>query len=100
MAPALVRLETGEREGLSILFPPSGAEVLVLEYGDDARGLSLSARGGRAPLTWYAEGERVEAEPTSGRAIWRPSAPGFYDVTVVDADGDRARVRVRIRDAG
>jgi penicillin-binding protein 1C len=100
VAPALARFETGGREELSILFPPSGAEVLVLDYGEDARGLSLSARGGRAPLTWYAEGARVETEPTSGRAIWRPAAPGFYDVTVVDADGQNARVRVRIRNSG
>jgi penicillin-binding protein 1C len=101
VAPALVRFErSGEREGLSILFPPSGAEVLVLDYGEDSRGLSLSARGGRAPLTWYAEGERVANESTSGRAIWRPEAPGFYEVTVVDADGQSARTRVRIRSAG
>ena len=100
VAPALTRFENGEREALSILFPPANAEVLVLDYGADARGLSLSARGGRAPLTWYAEGARVEGEPTSGRAIWRPAAPGFYDVTVVDADGERAQVRVRIRDRG
>jgi penicillin-binding protein 1C len=100
VAPALARLDASEREGVSILFPPSGAEVLVLDYGPDARGLSLSARGGRAPLTWYAAGERVESEATSGRAIWRPRAPGFYEVTVVDADGERARSRVRIRNAG
>jgi penicillin-binding protein 1C len=99
-APALVRFDPGEREGLSILFPPANAEVLVLDYGADARGLSLSARGGRQPLTWYAEGVRVAMEPTSGRAIWRPSAPGFYNVTVVDADGQSANVRVRIRDSG
>lgn len=100
VAPALARFEGGEREGLSILFPPSGAEVLVLDYGAESRGLSLSARGGRGPLTWYAEGARVPDEETSGRAIWRPSAPGFYDVTVVDADGQSANVRVRIRDRG
>jgi penicillin-binding protein 1C len=99
-APALVRFEGNEREGLSILFPSANAEVLVLDYGAEARGLSLSARGGRGPLTWYAEGERVASEPTSGRAIWRPRAPGFYDVTVVDAEGERAQVRVRIRDRG
>src|SRR5690606_14533434 len=70
LAPALTRLESQEREGLSILFPPNGAEVLVLDYGAAGRGLSLSARGGRAPLTWYAAGARVESEATSGRAIW------------------------------
>ncbi|MBL8530872.1 MAG: penicillin-binding protein 1C, partial [Hyphomonadaceae bacterium] len=100
LAPALTRLETSEREALSILFPPAGAEVLVLDYGANARGLSLSARGGRAPLTWYAEGAPVASEATSGRAIWRPRAPGFYTVTVIDADGQSARVRVRIREAG
>ncbi|MEJ0060248.1 MAG: penicillin-binding protein 1C [Terricaulis sp.] len=100
-APGLVRLEGGgAEEGLSILFPPNNAEVLVLDYSEDARGLSLSARGGRAPLAWYAEGARVATEGTSGRAIWRPSAPGFHDVTVVDADGRSAHVRVRIRNSG
>jgi penicillin-binding protein 1C len=99
-APALVRLDTGDREGLSILFPPANAEVLVLDYTQSSRGLSLSARGGRPPLTWYAEGERVGSEATSGRAIWRPSAPGFYNVSVVDAAGQRDHVRVRIRGAG
>lgn len=99
-APGIARLETEQQEGLSILFPPSGAEVLVLDYGAQSRGLSLSARGGRGPLTWYAEGERVASEPTSGRSIWRPSAPGFYDVTVVDANGESRSVRVRIRNSG
>jgi penicillin-binding protein 1C len=95
-APALARLD-GDSEALSILFPPNQAEVLVLDYGAGSRGLSLSARGGRAPLTWYAAGEPVAREATSGRAIWRPRAPGFYDVLVVDAAGARARVQVRIR---
>lgn len=100
VAPGLVRFDNSDQEALSILFPPSGAEVLVLDYGPQSRGLSLSARGGRTPFSWYAEGARVPSEDTSGRAIWRPSAPGFYDVTVVDADGQSARVRVRIRNSG
>ena len=100
-APALVRLESnGDDGGLSILFPPANTEVLVLDYGPNSRGLSLSARGGQGDLTWYAEGHRVDTEPTSGRAIWRPSAPGFHDVTVIDGAGQRAQVRVRIRNSG
>ena len=102
VAPALVRFdnEASGGEQLSILFPLNNTEVLVLDYGADSRGLSLSARGGRAPLIWYAEGDRVPVEDTSGRAIWRPSAPGFHDVTVVDAEGASAHVRVRIRNTG
>lgn len=100
-APGLARLDPrGDPNALTILFPPAGAEVLVLDYGRDSRGLSLSARGGQGPLSWYAEGERVAAESTSGRAIWRPSAPGFYDVSVVDTQGRSAHVQVRIRDRG
>jgi penicillin-binding protein 1C len=98
--PALAHLEQRDTSDLAILFPPANAEVLVLDYSANSRGLSLSARGGRAPFTWYAEGTRVAAEATSGRAIWRPSAPGFYDVSVVDADGQSAHVRVRIRNSG
>lgn len=101
VAPALTRLEDRDSEdGPSILFPPSGAEVLVLDFTPSGRGLSLSARGGRPPLAWYAEGQRVPTEITSGRAIWHPSAPGFHDVSVVDADGRSAHVRVRIRSSG
>jgi penicillin-binding protein 1C len=96
-APGLARLEQGQGEALTILFPPENAEVLVLDYGPNGRGLSLSARGGAGGLTWYADGARVDIEATSGRAIWRPLAPGFYDLSVVDAAGESARVRVRIR---
>ena len=100
-APGLAQLENqDQRDGPSILFPPNNAEVLVLDYGPGARGLSLSARGGSGPLVWYADGERVAREETSGRAIWRPRAPGFYSVSVVDAQGRRAEARVRIRNSG
>ncbi len=100
-APGLVRLDQpdGDDAAPAILFPPNNAEVLVLDYGAHARGLSLSANG-RAPFTWFAEGRGVPVEPTSGRAIWRPSAPGFYNVTVIDAEGRSATARVRIRDRG
>jgi penicillin-binding protein 1C len=80
-----------------ILFPPEGTDVLITEYGPQSRGVALAARGGRAPLVWYAEGARVSEEETSGRTIWRPSTPGFHEVIVVDAEGRRARSRVRVR---
>jgi penicillin-binding protein 1C len=99
-APALAQLDPQGGDELSILFPAANTEVLVLDYGPNARGLSLSARGGQHPYTWYAEGQPVSTEASSGRAIWRPSAPGFYDVSVVDAAGASAHVRVRIRNTG
>jgi penicillin-binding protein 1C len=98
-APGLARMETPAAEtGPAILFPPDGAEVLVTAFGPDSRGLSLSARGGRGALQWYAEGAPVGREETSGRAVWRPNGPGFYTVSVVDQRGARASARVRVRD--
>jgi penicillin-binding protein 1C len=99
-APGLRRFGDDEAAaGPAILFPPHGADVLVDGLGADGRGLSLAARGGRAPLTWYAEGRAVPLEATSGRAIWKPTSPGFHDVMVVDANGRRATAQVRVRDA-
>lgn len=80
-----------------ILFPPDGSDVLITDYGADSRGVALAARGGAAPLSWFAEGAAVPLEPTSGRAIWRPSSPGFHEVTVIDSAGRRARAQVRVR---
>lgn len=107
-APLQARTPTGlarladarDESGPRILFPPDGAELVVDRAGEGGRGLSLAARGGRAPVTWYAEGLEIPREDTSGRAIWRPSAPGFHEIMAVDADGRRASVRVRIRAAG
>jgi len=100
-APALDRLDAARDEsGPAILFPPNGAEVVVADFGPDGRGLSLSARGGAGALTWYAAGQAVAVEPTSGRSIWKPESPGFYEVRVVDAQGRQAEARVRIRAGG
>ncbi|MBI1252121.1 MAG: penicillin-binding protein 1C [Alphaproteobacteria bacterium] len=94
--PGLERLAQSDRSNApQILFPPADAEVFLPE--GDTRGLSLAASGGRAPLTWYAQGDALAEEETSGRVIWRPHAAGFYDVAVVDADGRSARVHVRVR---
>jgi penicillin-binding protein 1C len=72
--------------------------VLVTEFGPDSRGLSLSASGGEGGLSWFAEGRPAVIEATSGRALWRPSGPGFHTITVIDGEGRRESVRVRIRD--
>jgi penicillin-binding protein 1C len=97
-APGQRKFDAGDAEaGPAILFPPNDAEVLVSGFGAESRGVALAARGGAAPLVWYAEGVPVDEEETSGRPIWRPSTPGFHEVIVVDAAGRRAKARVRVR---
>jgi penicillin-binding protein 1C len=48
-------------------------------------------------LTWYVAGERLAVDPVSGKVVWRPAAPGFYRLQVVDDQGRRASARVRIK---
>jgi penicillin-binding protein 1C len=69
--------------------------VQVEDFGPDSRGLALAAGGDG--LTWYAAGEPLVKDPVSGRVIWRPAGPGFYRLTVVDAQGRKASARVRIK---
>jgi penicillin-binding protein 1C len=42
-------------------------------------------------------GQRLSAEPVSGKVIWKPAAPGFYRLRVVDEQGRAASARVRIK---
>ncbi len=77
---------------LRLLFPPPGA---VLD--GDGPHVTLRASGGRRPLTFLVDGAPVSGEPAKREAAWRPSGPGFYRVTVLDADGMAARAEVRVR---
>jgi penicillin-binding protein 1C len=91
---ALARLQA-EGEGPRLIFPPSGASVQVDAVGPAGRGLALAAEG--EGLTWYVDGARLRADPADGKVIWRPDAPGFFRLQVVDAQGRKAEARVRIR---
>jgi penicillin-binding protein 1C len=91
---ALQKLRAAD-EGPRLIFPPDGASVQVDALGPKARGLVLAAEGD--DLTWYVEGAPLTRDPVSGRAIWKPAAPGFYKLSVVDAQGRRVTAKVRIR---
>lgn len=82
-------------EGPRMIFPPDGATVRVEGFGPGSRGLVLAAGG--EDLSWYVEGAPLPRDPVSGRAVWKPGGPGFYRLTVVDAQGRKARARVRIK---
>lgn len=94
-APAALATLERPDAGPNLIFPPNGATVQVEAFGPSSRGLVLAA-GGEA-LRWYVEGRPLPVDAVSGRAVWRPSAPGFYDVTVIDGQGREARSKVRIK---
>jgi penicillin-binding protein 1C len=78
-------------DALRLLFPPPDA---VLGGGGP---VVLRAMGGRRPLTFLIDGAPLPADPARREAAWTPPAPGFYRLTVLDAEGNAARAAVRIR---
>jgi penicillin-binding protein 1C len=90
-----VRLERSAVETPpSILFPVPGSEVFPGSFGGD--GVIFAASGGAGGYAWYVDGARVTDEAGDGRPVWRPAAPGFYDIAVVDEKGRSASAKVRV----
>lgn len=81
----------GEESGLRLLFPPPDAVL----SGDGP--VTLRAMGGRRPLTFMVNGAPIPGAPAARQAGWVPGGPGFYTITVLDADGLSARAPVRVR---
>jgi len=94
-APQALQTLRAETEGPRLIFPPDGATVQVEALGAGSRGLVLAAGG--EDLVWYVAGTPLTADPVSGRVVWKPAAPGFYRLSVVDGQGRKASARVRIK---
>lgn len=76
---------------LRLSFPPPGA---VLEEGGR---VVLRAQGGQRPLTFLVNGAPLTADPARREVAWNPPGPGFYRITVLDAEGAAARSELRVR---
>jgi penicillin-binding protein 1C len=84
-APAL-----GE-DNLRLLFPPPGAVV-----GADSA-ITIRAMGGQRPLTFLVDGAPIASMPVWRETTWTPPGPGFYRLTVLDADGEAAYANIRAK---
>jgi penicillin-binding protein 1C len=93
-APQALAQLTPAAEGPRLIFPPDGAMVQADGLGPASAGLVLAAEG--EGLSWYVDGQPVRPD-AAGRSVWRPPAPGFFHLEVVDAEGRKAQTRVRIR---
>lgn len=79
-------------DALRLLFPPAQATVNA-----DAGAITLRAGGGQRPLTWLIDGAPIASTRHRRDAAWAPGGPGFYRVTVIDAEGASASAEVRVR---
>lgn len=59
--------------------------------------MTLRAMGGRRPLTFLVDGRPLAADPARREVAWLPPGPGFYRVTVLDAEGSSVRAEVRVK---
>lgn len=76
---------------LRLLFPVPGA---VLAEGGS---VTIRATGGRRPLTFLVDGAPLAAERARREVAWTPPGPGFYRITVLDADGTATGAELRVR---
>jgi penicillin-binding protein 1C len=99
--PALARFGAHDRPlgvtrgdaPLVLTFPPAGAEFAAA----DIPHLGLRADGGRRPLRWLVDGRPLAADqPWRRETRWIPDGPGFYRLSVIDAEGASASATIRI----
>ena len=53
--------------------------------------------GGHRPLSFLVDGAPIGSDRVRRDASWTPPGPGFYRLTVIDADGQTARAEVRVQ---
>jgi penicillin-binding protein 1C len=78
-------------DALRLLFPPPGS-VLSADGS-----VTIRVMGGRRPLTFLVDGAPIQAERIQREAAWLPPGPGYYQLTVLDADGAAVRSSVQVR---
>ncbi len=78
-------------DALHLLFPPP--EAVLSSDGP----VTIRVMGGRRPLTFLVDGAPLPADGVRREAAWTPAGPGFYRLTVLDADGAAVRASVQVR---
>ena len=78
-------------DALRLLFPPP--EAVITADGP----VTIKAMGGRRPIAFMIDGTPIAADPARREAAWTPAGPGFYRVTILDAEGVAAVAGVRVK---
>lgn len=81
-----------------IAYPPDGAKIdLDLTREGFEMPLILKLRDGTAPFTVFANGRPIVVKGRSREIQFTPDGPGFYAISVVDAEGLSRQLNVELR---
>ncbi|WP_208999986.1 penicillin-binding protein 1C [Roseibium hamelinense] len=97
---ARVRRNTfaGDQNGLRILYPPDGAEILAGVSQDTGRQpVIVKLTGGLRPFRLLVNGRPTGLQDVRHRFTFQPESGGFVDLTVIDAAGASESVLINIR---
>ncbi|POF28066.1 penicillin-binding protein 1C [Roseibium marinum] len=89
-------------DALRISYPPDGAE-LDLGLGAPGSGepqaqpLVVKLKGGAGPFSVLINGTPLDEKARRHQLVWHPDAPGFLNVTILDANGESAGITVFLR---
>jgi penicillin-binding protein 1C len=87
-----------ETNPIKITFPLDGStHILRLKKEDQGKlefyPIPLQTEGGTAPFTWFIN-DKPELLHTE-KILWQPQKAGFYEITVVDAEGNSQTITLR-----
>jgi penicillin-binding protein 1C len=80
-------VQTLHKQRPQLLFPVHDTVIEVFRGQDSLKPIMLNAMGGQRPYTWLIDGMPHARNVWHPKAPWKPSKPGFYTVTLVDAQG-------------
>ncbi len=75
----------------TVAFPPDGARI---ETGDHL--LTVKVRDGIPPFTWLADGRPILTRSHDRDTVIELPGPGFFTLSVIDAEGRAARTTVQL----
>jgi penicillin-binding protein 1C len=84
-------------DGPQIAFPADGATVDLTSGNGVVESLLLRAEGGRMPLLWLVNGNRVGSSAFKRQTLFQPDGAGATRITVIDGSGASTSVEIWIR---
>jgi penicillin-binding protein 1C len=79
-----------------MLFPVDKTVIEIFAQ-EQVKPLMLSAVGGKRPYTWLVDGVPFAVNVWSHKTPWLPEKSGFYQVSLIDADGHSETAAVEVQ---